>query len=244
DAKALAQGRLVLAPAEAEHLDLARRGLEQALEDLDGGGLAGAVGAEQTEALAGLDGQVEGPDRFHRRPAVGVLGELRGADGQCHERIIWNRCLHSGTVCRSRTPAGKILAWDGSPEPSGSSGCLAGRLWRAVPRDRPTRQGNSSALGGRAEGGVIPVAGAAGVHRAHSVVVRRLGLQALQLGEYKPRRYLLAGPARGALRAVLLIRPVLDEELRRFAQRIDPAVHPGRRTRDPARLARLDHRLP
>ena len=50
------------APAEAEHLDLAGVRLEQPLEDLDGRRLAGAVRAEQAEALAGRDLEVEAGD--------------------------------------------------------------------------------------------------------------------------------------------------------------------------------------
>ena len=45
---------LVRAPAEAEHLDLAGVGREQPLENLDRRRLAGAVRAEQAEALAAL----------------------------------------------------------------------------------------------------------------------------------------------------------------------------------------------
>ena len=50
-------------PAQAEHLDLAGVGLGQALADLDRRRLAGAVGPEQAEALAGADLEVEAVDR-------------------------------------------------------------------------------------------------------------------------------------------------------------------------------------
>ena len=49
-------------PAPAEHLDLARVGRGQALADLDGRRLAGAVGPEQAEALAAADLEVEAVD--------------------------------------------------------------------------------------------------------------------------------------------------------------------------------------
>ena len=52
----------VAAPAVAEHLDLAGVGRPEPLEDLDRGGLAGAVRAEHAEALAGADLEVEAPD--------------------------------------------------------------------------------------------------------------------------------------------------------------------------------------
>ena len=47
------------APAAAEHLDLARVRRGEPLADLDRGRLAGAVRAEQPEALAGADLEVE-----------------------------------------------------------------------------------------------------------------------------------------------------------------------------------------
>ena len=73
DADALADFVVLLAPAAAEHFDFAGGGVEQAFEDFDRGGLAGAVGPEQAEAFALLDGQIE--------PAHGVDGRtcLRSA---------------------------------------------------------------------------------------------------------------------------------------------------------------------
>ena len=44
---------------EAEDLDAAGGGSEEAGEHLDGGGFAGAVGAEEAEELAGRDGEVD-----------------------------------------------------------------------------------------------------------------------------------------------------------------------------------------
>ena len=62
DAEARAQPGLVGGPAAAEHLHVAGGGLVEPLEDLDGGGLAGAVGAEQAEALAAAHDEVEAVD--------------------------------------------------------------------------------------------------------------------------------------------------------------------------------------
>ena len=67
DADALADVIVLSAPAQAEDFDLAGGGVEQAFEDLDGRRLAGAVRAEQAEALAALDRQVEAADRLDRR---------------------------------------------------------------------------------------------------------------------------------------------------------------------------------
>ena len=56
------QRAVVRAPAQAEHFDVARVRLEQPLEDLDGRRLAGAVRAEQAEALARPHLEVEARD--------------------------------------------------------------------------------------------------------------------------------------------------------------------------------------
>ena len=58
DADLLAQGRAVAPWVEPQHRDRARVGRSQAGDGLDGGGLAGAVRAEDGEDLALLD--VEG----------------------------------------------------------------------------------------------------------------------------------------------------------------------------------------
>src|SRR5262249_21251315 len=84
DADAVLDGGVVAAPAQAEGFDVAGGGLRESLDDLDGGGLAGAVGAEQAEALAGLDGQIESADRFHGGAAVIALEQVRTADRRWH----------------------------------------------------------------------------------------------------------------------------------------------------------------
>ena len=66
DAEALAQraspGAVV--PVHPQDFDRSGVGDREPFEDLDGGGLAGAVGAEQPEALAGFDGEIEPRDRY------------------------------------------------------------------------------------------------------------------------------------------------------------------------------------
>ena len=61
NAEALAQRPSggAIAPRRAEDLDLARIRDRQPLEDFDGSGLAGAVGSEQSKALACLDDEIE-----------------------------------------------------------------------------------------------------------------------------------------------------------------------------------------
>jgi hypothetical protein len=47
---------------QAEDLDRARVGVQESFADLDGGGLSGTVGAEETEALTAPDFEVERVD--------------------------------------------------------------------------------------------------------------------------------------------------------------------------------------
>jgi hypothetical protein len=51
---------------DPEHSDLPGRPLQEALQDLHGGRLSGAVRSEQGEYLAGLDGQVDAANRLDR----------------------------------------------------------------------------------------------------------------------------------------------------------------------------------
>ena len=88
-------------PATPEHLDLAGVRREQALEDLDGRRLAGAVRAEQPEALAGTDLEIEAIHGDHVAVALdqadaaqgdGVIratprGDPRRAGGGCREHV-------------------------------------------------------------------------------------------------------------------------------------------------------------
>ena len=53
-----------LAGIVAEHAHLAGVGAAVALEDLDRGRLAGAVGAEEAEDLAAVDGEVDALEGF------------------------------------------------------------------------------------------------------------------------------------------------------------------------------------
>jgi hypothetical protein len=59
---------------EAEDLDGAGGGCEQAGEHLDGSGLAGAVGAEEAKELAGGDGEVDVLDGGEVAEAAGEIG--------------------------------------------------------------------------------------------------------------------------------------------------------------------------
>src|SRR5258705_1572796 len=73
NAEPLAQGapRGAVAPRRPQNLDVAGVGRREALEDLDRGGLPGAVRPEQPEALAGRDRQVETRDRHDITEALG-----------------------------------------------------------------------------------------------------------------------------------------------------------------------------
>ena len=83
DADALAQGlRRSLSQVGPQHLHRPGVGGVQALEDLDGRGLAGAVGAEQTEALAGAHLEVD-PIDGDQGPVA--LDETAAAESGRHE---------------------------------------------------------------------------------------------------------------------------------------------------------------
>ena len=74
-AEPVAGGRRV----EAEHRDRAAVGAAQALQDLDGGRLAGAVGAEEAEQLAAAHGEGDAAEHLGRcRSACGGRGPRRG----------------------------------------------------------------------------------------------------------------------------------------------------------------------
>ena len=72
NAQQLAQLALMALPRHAQDFDFARGRREQTFEDFDGGGLAGAVRPEQTEALAGLDVEIQSADRLDLS-VVGLL---------------------------------------------------------------------------------------------------------------------------------------------------------------------------
>jgi len=65
DSEPLPQLGGVGVPAHAQQLDFARIRIRQALADLNGGGFAGPVGAEQAEALGGSHLEVEVVHRHH-----------------------------------------------------------------------------------------------------------------------------------------------------------------------------------
>ena len=66
----------------AEHADASAGARAQSLEDFDGGGLAGAVGAEQAEDFAGAHFEI---DALDGREAAVALGEGFHLDGIVHE---------------------------------------------------------------------------------------------------------------------------------------------------------------
>jgi hypothetical protein len=65
-------------PAQAEHLDVAAIGLQQAFQDLDRRRLAGTIGTEQAEALAALHGKREAVDGPHVTVAFVQIGATDG----------------------------------------------------------------------------------------------------------------------------------------------------------------------
>ena len=69
---------------EAEDLDVAGGGREQAGEHFDGGGFAGAVGAEEAEELARGDGEGDVIDGGEGAEAAGEVAD--GDGGRIHWR--------------------------------------------------------------------------------------------------------------------------------------------------------------
>src|SRR3954452_6584 len=82
-----AQVARALAGIEAEHRDDPARAFAVALEDLDGRGLAGAVGAQQAEHLAARDLDVDPPDGSEP-PIVLVQVAHEDGGGIGHPRIV------------------------------------------------------------------------------------------------------------------------------------------------------------
>src|ERR1700730_10703380 len=90
---ALAQRPAAHARIGPEHGDLAATAHAVALEDLHGGGLAGAVRAEEAEHLASPHGYVDPP---HRLEGAVALAQVVHRDGRCriaHGALIWDAML-------------------------------------------------------------------------------------------------------------------------------------------------------
>ena len=89
----------------AEHRHLAAVARAVALEDLDGGGLAGAVGPEQPEHLAAAHLDV---DPAHGLVLAVALAQVAHLDrGARRSRPNHRRGVSSGTL-RGRSPAGRV----------------------------------------------------------------------------------------------------------------------------------------
>ena len=89
-------------------LDGAAGGREQAGEHLDGGGFAGAVGAEEAEELAGLDGEVDVVDGGE---VAETAGEARGGDGRDHvaEAYLRGNCQGEKIGSSRQSKAGESV---------------------------------------------------------------------------------------------------------------------------------------
>src|SRR5207237_4346987 len=84
DAESLAQGPPLAAsgPVQPEDLHVPRIASREPLQDLDGGGLAGAVRPEQAEALARGHREIEPGDRQHVPVAFDQAGAADGGHAQ------------------------------------------------------------------------------------------------------------------------------------------------------------------
>jgi hypothetical protein len=88
DAEAVLDRVQLLARIDAEDLDLAAIPFAVALEDLDGGGLAGAIGAEQGEDLAGPDVEVDPVDRLDVAVPLGQAADPHR--GRCAHAVLYS----------------------------------------------------------------------------------------------------------------------------------------------------------
>ena len=86
DAHGLAQLACVFLPRLAKNRDLAGGRLEQAFQNFDGGGLPCSVGAEQAEAFARLNFQIQAADGFNL--AVVSLAQVAALNGGGHLQIL------------------------------------------------------------------------------------------------------------------------------------------------------------
>src|SRR5262249_1163618 len=101
----------VLAPAAAEDLDLTGSRRQQALDDFDGRGLAGAVGPEQAEALPFVNQQIKTADRLDRRSAVVALYHVGAPHPPRHSRDYRRRWSASPGMAALR-PANEVKLCD------------------------------------------------------------------------------------------------------------------------------------
>ena len=92
---------------EPEHADRARVGRPQPADGLDGGGLAGAVGAEDGEDLARLDREGDAVDG---RPVAVALGEVGDFDD-----------VHAPSVAAGPVPGGIARPGGTRAQPGGSA---------------------------------------------------------------------------------------------------------------------------
>src|SRR5579872_6241289 len=93
----------MFAPAIAEDLNLAGRWRQQAFEDFDGGRLARAIGAEQPEAFAFVDLQIQTTNGFNLA-LIGFL-QVAAADSKGHHSMLPESCASA----KRRPATGGVL---------------------------------------------------------------------------------------------------------------------------------------
>jgi hypothetical protein len=109
-----------------------RAGVEDAAQHADGGGLAGAVGAEDAEDLAALDGEAhvahrhelaEARDRCSAQSRPGSRLDAPMPSGDAHGRHARRCSTNAGTPARRRCSG----SWTRTPHPHHQVGALAAR---------------------------------------------------------------------------------------------------------------------
>ena len=108
DADALLQVAVALRGVVAEHAHLARRARAVALEDLDGGRLAGAVRAEQAEHLAALDLERHAAHGLDRPVRLAQVAHLYGG-GSHPARLASYRPFTGAQPHRGQIPGMRLV---------------------------------------------------------------------------------------------------------------------------------------
>src|SRR5262249_24517979 len=191
------QASAVTPRVEVEHPDVAAVGTPVALEDLDGGGLAGAVGPEEPEDLARFHRERHAVEGAHRAVPLAEPGDFDGCTRRRHGPGAYRGPLVqpvSGTGSRSRTTTSspRPARWQAadnppSPAPTTSVRTSCSRLTvppgdeRAELLERDARRRLDRRHRERAEGLVHQPFDAA-LHLVDGAGVDEQGLQTRDLG--------------------------------------------------------------
>src|SRR5256885_8321210 len=124
---------ILLADVGAQHARAAGIGANEACDHVDEGRLAGAVGSEQAEKLAFVDGQADAGERFD-----GAVALLDAADFQGFQ------CCDAAAGSRPSTPYSRAMVRSASGRFANSSGRSFARASRSQARSSARSEESSS----------------------------------------------------------------------------------------------------